>query len=487
MKHYKKKIAHRLIVGFIALTTLSSLITGAIYIQIFYRIHVNTKIDTMLSYAYQLGALYKDSSLPDTLELYDNLLNLRVWIIPKDGAPLISHRHERASNTSSCHQTASTREHQKCQIKSYDQSFMDTVLSGHEIVSPYNNNFYYGHTLSVVVPIQENGSVIGGILLHAPLDTVYAPIFKAILFLGISIILSALLIFILARKYALDFTSSIRQMQHTAFRLMKGNYTVQTGINREDEIGGLALALDTLALQLDEASQESEKLEQVRRNFIANVSHEFRTPLTIIKGNAEALIDQTSTSQEEAYENILKETLILERLITDLLDLSRLQQGQIDLHLEQLYLPDVIQDALRSIRQVAHYKKIVVQAELMPIPTPIYSDYLRLRQIFIILLDNAVKYTPEGGLIHIKLLEDTCPILTISDNGIGISAHELPFIWDRFYKVDKSRKASCTSSGLGLAIAKNLLDLLIIQVETVSELGKGTTFTLTFPPTQAKE
>lgn len=484
MKHTKKKIANKLILGFITLTTLSSLITGIVYIQIFYTSHLKAKTDSLLSYAYQLSSLYNVETVADTVELYDSLLNARVWILRRDGAPIISHMENHNQMMSKCHMmnnSASKEQHDKCEVKSYDDEFIAPLFEGEEMVSTHNRTFYYAPTLSVGVPIKEGNTVVGAILLHAPLDEVYAPIIKAVAFLGIGIFISALLIFVLARKYALDFTSSIRQMQHTAFKLMEGDYTAKTGITREDEIGDLSFALDTLADELDEASKESIKLEQIRRDFVANVSHEFRTPLTIIKGNTESLIDHAATDVEGAYQNIFKETTILERLVTDLLDLSRLQQDKIDIHVEPLYLPEVIGDALRSIRQVAQKKDIEITRSLATLQTPVHSDYLRLRQILIILLDNAIKYTPKGGIIHVTLEVTDQIVLKISDNGIGISKEDLPYIWDRFYKVDKAREASNSSSGLGLAIAKNLMRLLHLEVNVISTLNEGTTFTLYLP------
>lgn len=460
---------------------LSSLITGIVYIQIFYTSHLKAKTDSLLSYAYQLSSLYDVEIASDTVELYDSLLNARVWILRRDAAPIISHMKNHTGMMAKCHNSnsaSSQSEHEQCKVKSYDDDFIDPIFEGKEMISTYNRTFYYGPTLSVGVPIIEGNTVVGAILLHAPLDSVYAPILTAIAFLGVGMLISALLIFILARKYALDFTSSIRQMQHTALQLLQGDYTVRTNIVREDEIGDLSLALDTLAHGLNEASRESEKLEQIRRDFVANVSHEFRTPLTIIKGNTESLIDHATTDVDSAYQNIFKETVILEHLVTDLLDLSRLQQDKIDIHLEPLYLPEVIQDALRSIRQVAQKKNITITRDLFPLQVPVHSDYLRLRQILIILLDNAVKYTPEEGTINVTLEVGDHIILKIADNGIGIAPEDLPYIWDRFYKVDKTRETTHTSSGLGLSIAKNLSRLLNIQVEAKSTLGEGTEFTL---------
>lgn len=475
MKHTQKKIANKLIIGFITLTTLSSLITGLFYLNMFYQSHMDTKATSLLSYAHQVKNFYTASSTEQMLELYDTVLDARIWIIKGNEPPIIStgHHHQKPSE-SNCHSTSS------CKVKGYDNQFINQVLEGNEVISKSNNEFYYGNTLSVGIPIIENNTVAGAILIHAPLDTIYAPIIKAAKFLLISILISVLLTFILARKYAIDFTSSIRRIQSIAARMMTGNYDVRTKINRLDEIGDLSASLDNLALKLQEASLESANLERSRQDFVANVSHEFRTPLTIIKGNTEALIDGMSTSPETTYNNILKETLILESLVTDLLDLSQIEQDKLELHIEEIALHEVIRDATRSIRQIASTKDITLDLTLEDYPHPITTDYLRIRQILIIFLDNAVKYTPPQGTITINLtIHPNHLELTIQDTGIGISPQDLEHIWDRFYKADKARQVH-HSSGLGLSIAKRLLQLLDIDYTLTSTLGTGTTVTLHF-------
>lgn len=459
------------------LSTLSSLFMGLIYMNLFYKTHMDSTTTSLLSYARKLSTTYTPSQGQEVVETYDALIDARIWIFSGTNPPFIStgnHRHRKPSKANGCHMTSG------CKVKGYDNIFMDSIWRGEEVISKANQSFYYGSTLSVGVPIVDRGTVVGAILIHAPLNTVYAPILKAAFYLIIGLLVSNLLIYILARKYAFDFTSSIRRMKEVSLKMMDGDYTARTNITREDEIGDLSHALDTLAFKLDEASKESTKLEQLRKDFVANVSHEFRTPLTVIKGHAEALSEGISSNVQDTSGYILKETLLLERLVTELLDLSRLEQQKLELTLEELSLQEVIQDALRNVRQLATAKNIRITTHVEHYPYPITSDYLRLRQVFIILLDNALKYTlPEGTVtLSLAVLEDTLKV-TLQDTGIGIAPEDLPFIWDRFYKSDKARKLS-NSSGLGLAIAKHLFELLHIHYELTSTEGLGTTITLSF-------
>jgi two-component system sensor histidine kinase ResE len=176
---------------------------------------------------------------------------------------------------------------------------------------------------------------------------------------------------------------------------------------------------------------------------------------------------------------MLAETRSLERLVDDLLELSRLQSGKITIHSEPVHLPDLLQDVCRNLETIAQKKNIQIHCFFPENVPPVTSDYDRLRQLFIIFIDNAVKYSPENTVVTVRLeIEDSVRI-EIKDQGYGISREELPYIWDRFYKTDKSRQSSGT--GLGLAIARHLVELLNGQVEIESEPGNGTIVSVKFP------
>ncbi|OLN32820.1 sensor histidine kinase [Desulfosporosinus metallidurans] len=222
---------------------------------------------------------------------------------------------------------------------------------------------------------------------------------------------------------------------------------------------------------------ESERLEQLRRDFVANVSHEFRTPLTVIRGSLEALLDGTLEKSEEIkryHQRMLSETRGLERLVGDLLELSRLQSGKITMNKEKIHIPSLLADAVRSMQTIAEKKgiKIGFQSE-QDIP-PFLGDYDRIRQLFVIFLDNAIKYSPNNTKVSVEtsILENHSISVKIRDQGYGMAAEELKQIWDRFYKIDQSRNG--TGTGLGLAIAKHLIELHEGEVSVQSELNKGT-------------
>jgi len=229
---------------------------------------------------------------------------------------------------------------------------------------------------------------------------------------------------------------------------------------------------------------KSERLEQLRRDFVANVSHEFRTPLTVIRGSVEALVDgmvEKSEDIERYHHRILSETRSLERLVGDLMELSRLQSGKITINKDPIHITNLLTDVVKSLQTIADQKGIKINYQPEQDLPPFPGDYDRLRQLFVIFLDNAVKYSPDNTLVSVKsrILEKNTLSIIIRDQGYGIAADELPYIWDRFYKVDKARQGLGT--GLGLAIAKHLLELHDGKVSVLSEPGKGTEIELRLP------
>ena len=228
---------------------------------------------------------------------------------------------------------------------------------------------------------------------------------------------------------------------------------------------------------------ESQKYEQMRKDFIANVSHEFRTPLTLIKGSIEAIIDGTVYREEEVKNynlRILKETRGLERLVSDLLQLSQLQSGKMNLNLDELDLTTMVEDVIKSMQIIASPKNIQLSLSANKILPPIIGDYDRIRQLLIILIDNAIKHSPNGTQVNISLYESYLAYIQINDHGQGIPANEIPLIWDRFYKVDKSADSLQGGSGLGLAIAKHIVELHHGIIKIHSALNIGTTVVVGF-------
>jgi PAS domain S-box-containing protein len=223
---------------------------------------------------------------------------------------------------------------------------------------------------------------------------------------------------------------------------------------------------------------ELEKLEVMRRDYVANVSHELRSPLTSIRGLIEPLKDAVVTEEEDKkryYEIIYQESLRLSRLIDDIMELSRLQTSDAEIEKTYIDITTLLEMVYERYKLLDDNIDLQYKAKTLP---KVYSNYDRIEQILVILLDNAYKFTSKGGEIEIlpQVMEGKLTI-TIKDTGLGISKEDLPYIFDRFYKSDKSR--SKRGTGLGLSIAKEILNIMGENIEVQSELGKGSAFTFT--------
>jgi two-component system phosphate regulon sensor histidine kinase PhoR len=228
------------------------------------------------------------------------------------------------------------------------------------------------------------------------------------------------------------------------------------------------------------------KLERIRTDFIANVTHEIRTPLTAIIGFVETLQQGNVDDRKKTLEflrTIHENAQRLNRLVDDLLTLSGIELGETNLHLERLTIEDALGQALAVVAERISEKKLKLLKEIHPDLPPIRADKDRLIQILLNILDNAVKFTPEGGTISVTASpgaeEDL--VVRIADTGIGISKGEIPRLGERFYRADKTRSRGLGGTGLGLSIVKHLMNVHQGRMVIESSLGRGTTVSLYFP------
>ena len=244
-----------------------------------------------------------------------------------------------------------------------------------------------------------------------------------------------------------------------------------------DESGGI---LGTVCLLRDVS--EAQRMEQIRRDYVANISHELRTPLTGIRGMVEPLIGgclDTEQERQDSYRVILKETIRLEKLVGEMLDMSRLQDGRATVELEPMELPGILEAAARSMRAIADESGVALAVETDGSRLACMGNEDRISQVLVILIDNALSFTPRGGRVTVFARDAGSHIdVGVRDTGCGIEPKDLPFIWERFYKADKSRMRT-TGTGLGLAIAKLVTGLMGGDIGVRSEPGKGAEFTFT--------
>lgn len=229
---------------------------------------------------------------------------------------------------------------------------------------------------------------------------------------------------------------------------------------------------------------ELKKLEQMRKDFVANVSHELKTPVTSIKGFAETLLDGAMNDEKALHEFlsiILKESDRLQHLIQDLLELSKIEQQNFRLDVSKFEVSPLLEETVRILQGKAEEKRIQLSIEQEPALLEMEGDSFRLRQVFINLISNSIAYTPPGGKIHISTQDAGKRVkIIVKDTGIGIEEAEIPRIFERFYRVDRARSRNSGGTGLGLAIVKHIVEAHRGKIKVNSTPGQGSEFILEF-------
>lgn len=360
------------------------------------------------------------------------------------------------------------------------------VLAGKKSISESFSSVYQKPTLTVGTPIRDgNGKIIGAVLLSSPMNGIEnaanGGILIMLISIGAAIVLALALGMILSRR----FTKPLIKMNTAAQLMADGHYDIDVKTSQKDEIGELSATLEVLSVQLDKAEKQTENLERMRRDFITNISHELRTPITVIRGISESLRDgilPEGSNTQECYDQMVLESRGMQRLIGDLLDLSRLQNPDFKIQMDKVDMHDIILDSLRGIGNLASKKGVELLSELNAEQYSVTGDYDRLRQLLNILLDNAVKFTPSGKKITVQAEnKDKGLMVSVIDEGCGMPPDMISHIFDRFYRAQNSLNKSGT--GLGLAIAKQIADRQNIQINVSSIEGNGTTFELYVPIT----
>lgn len=359
---------------------------------------------------------------------------------------------------------------------------IERVFEGETIEKTYETKIHQQLMNVVGVPIKGKNRENVGALIYSASAQAQAEVIQLSIRIIIQCIVAALLVsFMLAYVFVRNITTPILKMRNTAGRLAEGEYACRTDVVRSDEIGQLACTVDILADRLLENEQERKNMEQMRLDFFANVSHELRTPITVIRAYTETLYDKVVTEEDKVhqyYERMLSECQSMERLVGDLLVLSKMQNPDFMIEKEPVNIIQVFEDIIRSASAISEEKGVHILEERNTDCCLVLADYDRLRQMFMIILDNAIKFSNPGSTIDIKVEQKEFVIVSIRDHGVGISKEELPYIFDKFYKSKLRQNAK--GSGLGLAIARQIAYKHEGEIEVYSEPGQGTEFRFIF-------
>jgi two-component system sensor histidine kinase BaeS len=285
----------------------------------------------------------------------------------------------------------------------------------------------------------------------------------------------------LAASYALarSITIPLRKVSAAAVEIERGNFAQKVPVTSTDEVGTLAMIFNSMAETLDNNSK-------LRQQFLANIAHELRTPLAIIQGHLEGMIDGIIEPNQKQLTSLHEEAVRLSRLIKDLKDLSLAEVRQLSLEVRATAVNQTVEQALYMLKPLADEKEITIEQNLMPALPIITADADRICQIFYNLITNAIRYTAPGGRVTVatgitRLEGQEWVKVTVADNGQGINSMDLPHLFDHFYRGDKSRDRKSGGTGLGLAIVKQLTEIHGGKVQVESIVGKGSVFYVLLP------
>ena len=363
------------------------------------------------------------------------------------------------------------------------ENFDSTVTSG----SYYTVGDFFGNfdsdVLTVFAPITSNYKVKGYVVIHTDMNDIQKSCNSL---LNISYITLAIL-FLLSLIILIFFTEIVyiplRKITHATEQYAAGNMHYEFQVDSEDEIGYLASCLNYMASEIARSEDDQKK-------FVANVSHDFRSPLTSIRGYLEAMLDGTIPPEmHEKYINIvLNETERLAKLTNSLLTLNNLNTKGMLLDKTDFDINQVIRNTAASFEGTCHSKSIAIEMILTGNEMYVHADMGKIQQVLYNLMDNAIKFSHHDSVIHIETSEKKNKLfVSVKDTGIGIPKEDLKLIWDRFYKSDLSRGKDKKGTGLGLSIVKEIINAHDEHINVISTPGVGSEFIFSLPKSHQED
>lgn len=406
---------------------------------------------------YQKGRI-SAIELQDALNKLDETLNIRIWYTDTDGTFLFVSR---------------SSGYQNLPENLYDLDRSGTLTGTFSLIGTFYDVFSE-EMLTLGTPVDGIKSANAGVItLHTPFsqisDTMKNMFINFFVPICILIILSMLLLLYLSRKVL----APLNQLSHAAREYASGNFEIKTGITSKDEIGELAANLEYMASELN-------KLDEYRKAFIANISHDFRSPLTSIKGYIEAMLDGTiPKDNQERYLNIvLSETQRLTKLTASMLELNKSDSYGLKLNFINFDITEIIDSTIDIFEGTCAQRYIVIRKNILTTDTVVRADKTKIQQVIYNLVDNAIKFSPHGATITITVSDANEKVfVSVKDTGRGIEKEKQTKVWDRFYKTDVSRGKDKQGSGLGLSIIREIIRAHEENITLTSTPGVGSEFT----------
>lgn len=396
------------------------------------------------------------STVKSHLSSLDIYLNADIWLISTDGEIIID------SSDADI-----TEERRKI------DGFTPVLPGGKYYITGDFFGMFQEEMLSILVPISHNYHVRGYIAIHTPMSVIIREKESYLVSSYVALIALGMLVLILSAAHWLIIYRPVQKLCRAAGAYASGNYDRQLQMNRDDELGAVAHTMDFMAQSLKESEDD-------QRKMISNISHDFRSPLTSIKGYIEAILDGTIPAElQEKYLNIvLRETERLTKLTSSLLALNSMDPRQNRLDKTDFDINTVIKNTAASFEGTCTAKRITIDLLFSDWNSMVCADMGKIQQVLYNLIDNAIKFSPPDSVITIETTEKYEKVfVSVRDTGVGIPKGSLKKIWERFYKTDQSRGKDKKGTGLGLAIVREIIQLHNENINVISTEGVGTEFT----------
>jgi signal transduction histidine kinase len=453
-----RKISYKLILGMIILVSVT---LGSIWLYqtvFLERNYTNRIVDTLKTNLHEAANLYEAGDMTGFEEYAENILisrNITIEVFGIDGMTTL--------------RGPGGMRGQMAGSKVLKGAYLDELLRSGEALTRTTHPRQNLELIAYSILIPESEIIITGTIPAEPISETVGILKDQLV--GISLlllILSAAIGTFIARMLL----KPVRELNRTVNQLAEGNMDARAEVSTKDELGELANNFNRMADQLS-------KLDSLRKDLVANVSHELRTPLGLIRGYAELARDvqyEQTDNRRESLDIIIEETDRLSVMVDDILNLSQIQAGYADINPVEGDITADVQTAVSKYIIAAENKGIELLLETDKDSEIAYYDAKRLQQVFHNLITNAINHTDPGGKVSISVESLVSAVrIEVRDTGTGIPEEELPFIWERYYKIDKSGSGA-KGSGIGLAIVKGILEAHGSKYGFESKLGAGTTF-----------
>ncbi len=459
----KRSLFAKFIVTYIVVGVLSFMVVAILSSGLTYHYLVRTKADQLYNASILLASSYSETdpeqgedTIRQQMEVIADVMDLDVWILDRNGKVLIDSDEDR---------------HKDAVIPEFD-----STMTGMRYVTGTCHGLFSEDMLSVMAPVTRGYTTGGYVVLHQSMQSIELAQNEILNIVYVTaLILFILSLLILAVFYVIVYRP-LKRITEGATKYAAGDYSYRIQSDAQDEMGYLAETLNFM-------SEEISKSDDYQKQFIANVSHDFRSPLTSIKGYLEAILDGTIPKELEPkyLMRLISETERLTKLTQSMLSLGTLDKKGF-LSRTNFDINRMIRDVCASFEMTCQKKELVFELTFAEKKEMVYADYSKIQQVLYNLIDNALKFSNPKSSIAIKTgLRGTKVFVSVKDTGIGIPKREISKIWDRFYKADQSRGKDKHGTGLGLSIVKSIITAHDENIDCVSTEGVGTEFTFTLP------